>query len=65
MASNRTVYHVTPDASGEKWVISQEKGGFREEHRTKEEAVEAAKEHARNRQAAHVKVHKSDGQHGV
>jgi hypothetical protein len=61
MASNRTVYHVVPNASGEQWVVSQENGEFREEHRTKEEAVNAAKERARSQEPSQVKVHKQDG----
>src|SRR4051812_29447092 len=28
MASNRTVYHVVPNASADAWVVSQENGGF-------------------------------------
>jgi hypothetical protein len=31
LASNRTVYYVVPDASGRKWVVSQENGSFRQE----------------------------------
>lgn len=62
MASNRTVYHVVPNASGEEWVISQENDGrFREQYRTKEEAVKAAKERARGQEPSQVKVHNSDG----
>jgi hypothetical protein len=61
MATNRTVYHVVPDAGGERWLITQENGGFRQEHRTKEEAVNAAKERARGQEPSQVKVHKSDG----
>jgi hypothetical protein len=61
MASNRTVYHVVPDSSGERWVVSQEHGGRRDEFRTKEEAVNSAKERARAEQPSQVKVHKRDG----
>lgn len=61
MASNRTVYHVVPDASGDRWLVTQEDGRFRQEHRTKEEAVNAAKERARGQEPSQVKVHKSDG----
>lgn len=61
MATNRTVYHVVPDASGDRWLVTQEKGGFRQEHRTKEEAVNAAKQRARGEEPSQVKVHKSDG----
>lgn len=61
MANNRTVYHVVPNASGDHWLVTQEDGGFRQEHRTKDEAVSAAKERARAEEPSQVKVHKSDG----
>ena len=62
MPSNRTVYHVVPNASADAWVVSEENNEtFREEYRTKEEAVQAAKERARGQEPAQVKVHKSDG----
>lgn len=62
MPTNRTVYHVVPDSSAEQWVISlEDDDSFREEYRTKEEAVEAAKQRARGQEPSQVKVHKSDG----
>lgn len=62
MASDRTVYHVVPDATGDKWVISEERNDtFRQEFGTKEEAVRAAKERARGQEPSQVKVHRSDG----
>jgi hypothetical protein len=62
MANDRTVYHVVPDKTGEHWIISQERDDvFREEYRTKAEAVEAAKRRARGQEPSQVKVHKSDG----
>ena len=61
MASNRTVYHVVPNASGERWVVSQENDNFRQEFTTKEEAVNAAKVRARGQEPSQVKVHKQDG----
>jgi hypothetical protein len=61
MASNRTVYHVLPNSSGEEWLITQEGGDFRQEFRTKDEAVNAAKERARSEQPSQVKVHTSNG----
>jgi hypothetical protein len=34
MASDRTVYHVIPNASGDEWVVSQENNdSFRQERR--------------------------------
>lgn len=61
MASDRTVYHVVPDASAEAWIVSQENGEFRGEFETKQEAVDFAKERARGQEPSQVKVHKSDG----
>lgn len=61
MASDRTVYHVVPDASGDGWVVSQERGDFRREFQKKDEAVDFAKERARGQEPSQVKVHKADG----
>lgn len=62
MANNRTVFHVGPDAERREWVVSQENDdSFREEFRTKAEAVRAAKERARQQEPSQVKVHKRDG----
>jgi len=61
MASNRTVYHVVPNSSGEQWLVRQENAEFRKEFQTKEEAVNAAKERARAEEPSQVKVHKHDG----
>ena len=66
MASNRT-YHVVPDASHERWLVTEENAEFRRrfrkkrEFRTKEEAVNAAEGFARSHEPSQVKVHKSDG----
>ncbi len=57
----RVVYHVVPNSSAEKWVVSQEKAEFRREFETKEEAVDFAKERARKEELGQVKVHKQDG----
>ncbi len=62
MASDRTVYHVVPNASAERWVVTIENDAdFREEYDTKQEAVEAAKGRARCEEPAQVKVHRQDG----
>ena len=61
MASNRTVYHVVPDADQSHWLVTQENAAFREQYETKEEAVEAAKSRARREEPSQVKVHKFDG----
>jgi hypothetical protein len=57
----RLVYHVVPNSSGERWVVSQEKAEFRREFDTKEEAVDFAKERAQKAALGQVKVHKKDG----
>ncbi len=57
----RVVYHVVPNSSGEKWVVSQENAEFRREFETKDEAVDFAKERARKEELGQVKVHKKDG----
>ena len=46
MATNRTVYHVVPNAAGETWLVTQEGGDYREAYATKEQAVASAKERA-------------------
>ncbi|HSU82266.1 MAG TPA: DUF2188 domain-containing protein [Thermoanaerobaculia bacterium] len=58
---DRVVYHVVPNSSGEKWVVSQERAEFRREFETKDEAVQFAKERARKEELGQVKVHKKDG----
>ena len=36
--SERAVYHVTPDASAERWIVSLENSNFRQEFETKSAA---------------------------
>ena len=57
----RKVYHVVPNASAEKWLVSQENASLRREFDTKEEAVQFAKERAQQAELGQVKVHKKDG----
>ena len=57
----RIVYHVVPNASGEKWLVTQENAEFRREHATKEEAVEEARRLAQQAPLGQIKVHKKDG----
>jgi hypothetical protein len=57
----RFVYHVTPDASAERWIVSLENADFRREFNTKEEAETFAKQRAQREELAQVKVHKRDG----
>lgn len=61
MASNRTVYHVLPNADQSRWLVTRENDSFREEHRTKSDAERAAKERARKEEPSQVKVHRGDG----
>lgn len=62
MASDRSVYHVVPNADQSRWVVSREKDdAFREEYDTKNEAVDAAKTRARGEEPSQVKVHSRDG----
>ena len=55
------VYHVTADASGERWIVTQENRNLRREFDTKEEAEKFAKHRARLNQLSQVKVHNRDG----
>lgn len=57
----RVVYHVVPNSSGERWVVSQENAEFRREFDTKEEALEFAKKRAKSAELGQIKVHKQDG----
>jgi hypothetical protein len=57
----RSVYHVVPNASAERWLVTQENADFRQEFDTKEEAVEFARRRAKEGQLGQIKVHKHDG----
>ena len=57
----RMVYHITPDALGKCWIVTQENRNMRQEFDTKEEAEKFARHRARLNQFAQVKVHKKDG----
>ncbi|HEX5714858.1 MAG TPA: DUF2188 domain-containing protein [Thermoanaerobaculia bacterium] len=57
----RTVYHVVPNSSAEKWLVSQENATFRKEFDTKEEAIEEARRLAQAAELGQIKVHKKDG----
>jgi hypothetical protein len=59
--SARAVYHVTPDASTERWIVSLENSNFRQEFETKRAAEKFAKEAAQNNGLAKLKVHRKDG----
>jgi hypothetical protein len=60
-ANGRVVYHVVPNSSAEKWVVSQENADYRSEHDTKEEAVQEARRLAQKAELGQIKVHKKDG----
>ena len=53
--SERAVYHVTPDASAEQWIVSLENSNFRQEFETKRAAEKFAKEAAQNNGLAKLK----------
>ena len=59
--TDRTVYHVVPNSSAEKWLVTQENASFRREFETKEEAVDEARRLAKEAPLGQVKVHKMDG----
>jgi hypothetical protein len=59
--SERAVYHVTPDASVERWIVSLENSNYRQEFETKTAAEKFAKEAAQNNGRAQLKVHRKDG----
>ena len=62
MPNNRVVYHVVPNSDATRWVVSMENDErFREEYETKQDALEAAKQHAREQEPSQVKVHTRDG----
>ncbi|HKH45344.1 MAG TPA: DUF2188 domain-containing protein [Thermoanaerobaculia bacterium] len=60
-ANGRVVYHVVPNSSAEKWVVSQENADYRSEHDTKEEAVKEARRLAQEAQLGQIKVHLKNG----
>lgn len=62
MASDRTVYHVVPNADKSRWLVTREHDDkFRQEYDTKAEAEEAAKTRARGEEPSQVKVHLENG----
>ena len=62
MTTDRTLYHVIPNLGSRSWlVILEGNNRFRLEYRTKEAAVEAATELAREQEPSQVRVHSQDG----
>ena len=59
--TERTVYHVIPNSSAEKWLVTQENASFRREFDTKEEALAEATRLGKAAALGQVKVHKKDG----
>ncbi len=61
MPEMQTVYHVVPNTNGTHWIIIMENSAaFRQEHRTKDHAVNAAEELAREQEPSKIKVHNHD-----
>jgi len=59
--SKRKTYHVTPGADGD-WKVNGEKASkASSSHDTKAEAVDRAKEPAKNQELGQVVIHKKDG----
>ncbi|MEU9998168.1 DUF2188 domain-containing protein [Streptomyces sp. NPDC048370] len=68
MATKRTVYHVAPSgeraaAAGVKWQVEGREGRriLHEPHRTQQDAIEAARQRAKEHTPAQVVVHARDG----
>ncbi len=59
--NGRVVYHVVPNSSAEKWVVSQENADYRSEHDTKDEAVKEARRLAKQAELGQIKVHLKNG----
>jgi uncharacterized protein YdaT len=59
--NGRVVYHVVPNSSAEKWVVSQENADYRSEHDTKDEAVKEARRLAQQAELGQIKVHLKNG----
>ena len=62
MDSNRTVFHVFPNATRDHWLVMQENGGYRKEFLTKAAAMEHAERLAEEQLPSRVSVHERDGQ---
>lgn len=59
--AKRKTYHVTPNTDGG-WKVKEEKASrASSKHETKAEAVERAKELAKNQELGQVVIHKRDG----
>ncbi|MFF3017189.1 DUF2188 domain-containing protein [Streptomyces sp. NPDC057939] len=68
MSAKQTVYHVSPSgeraaAAGVKWQVEGREGRrkLHEPHRTQQDAIAAARRHAREHMSAQVIVHARDG----
>ena len=59
--NGRVVYHVVPNSSAEKWLVSQENADYRSEHDTKDEAVKEARRLAQKAELGQIKVHLKNG----
>ena len=62
MVNKRTVFHVVPDATGTRWLVTQEGNDSRpDSFESKELAVEAAKKLAQAHGPSLLQVHSRDG----
>lgn len=59
--SERKAYHVTPNPEGEWKVEAESATRASSTHRTKEEAVDNAKELAKGQEPGQVIIHRQDG----
>ena len=56
---SRAVFDVSPD--GRRWKFTEEGGGVRSVHSTKDQAVNAAMKLAKRSAPSQLRIHKSDG----
>jgi hypothetical protein len=62
MISNATIFSVTPNSAGTKWVTSGRNAkAFSEEYHSKEVAIAAARVRARGNRPSEVRVYARDG----
>lgn len=62
MSDTHTVYHVSPESHGHRWLVAEEgTNGTTDAYEQRDEAIEAAKTLAQAHGPATVKVHTADG----
>jgi hypothetical protein len=57
---DRTVYHVKPNGNA-LWQVAQQEGAALSQHETKQAALDAARERAKDARPGQVVVHEADG----